>query len=385
MRIIHTSDWHLGRAFFGLSLIPDQHHLLEQLFALLVDRRPDVLIIAGDVYDRAIPPTDAVRLLDELLTRIAQELRIPVLLIAGNHDGPDRLAFGARLLEARRIFVRGALTRLDEPVILEDAHGPVAFYLLPYLEPELVRAQVGDASLRGHEAVTALVLERVRQDAASRGIARTVVIAHAFVTGGRSSESERPLAVGGAGTVDAGLFSSFTYTALGHLHRPQNLHPEGRVHYSGSLMKYSFDEADHKKQVSSIEIDARGVVRIEPIALCPLRDVARIEGTFQDMLEAHRFSEASGSYVEATLTDAGYIPDPMTRLRVRFPNLLNVRRLALELALDMDVGARKRLEHDELALFDEFFRAVRGDAPDEARRQVFQAYVEQVRHEERNQ
>jgi exonuclease SbcD len=385
MRIAHTSDWHLGRSFCAVPLVDDQARVLfEQVFGILREHRADALIIAGDIYDRAIPPTDAVRLFDEFLTRLSVDLGIPVLAVAGNHDGPDRLAFGSRLLESRKIYIRGALDRLEDPVVLGDEHGPVAFYLLPYLEPEVVRALRQDASLRGHEAATASVLDGVKKHAAAEGHARTVAVAHAFVSGGQVSESERPLSVGGAGTVDARLFEGLSYTALGHLHRPQSLGEGRRVHYSGSLMKYSFDEVDHRKGVSIVELGADGAVQVESVDLTPPRDVVRVQGRFEELLKEARFEHAVPCYVEATLTDEGYVPDPMVRLRQRFPHLLNVRRLALELALDQDVSERRRLETDELALFQQFYKHVRGTEADEERIAVFKHMAEAVRHEERN-
>jgi exonuclease SbcD len=260
----------------------------------------------------------------------------------------------------------------------------VAFYLLPYLEPEVVRALRQEPSLRGHEAATAAVLSGVKKHAAREGYARTVAVAHAFVTGGQASESERPLSVGGAGTVDARLFQGFSYTALGHLHGPQSIGEERRIRYSGSLMKYSFDEVSHRKGMSIVDLAADGSIRVESIDLLPPRDVARVQGTFEELRTEARFEHAIPCYVEATLTDEGYVPDPMVRLRQRFPHLLNVRRLALELALDQDMSERRKLETDELALFHQFYKHVRSAEPDEARLDVFKRMAEAVRHEERN-
>ena len=324
MKILHTSDWHLGRVYHGISLLEDQVYVLDQLIALVHDQKPDVVLIAGDVYDRAVPPADAVRLLDETLTRIVIGEGVPVILIAGNHDSPDRLGFGSRLLAEAGLTVRGMASRNHDPVILTDSHGSVAFYPLPYAEPAQVRSLEEDDSIADHHAGLLAQLDRIRGAHDSKN--RSVVIAHAFVLGGTVSESERPLAVGGTGAVGAEVFSGFDFVALGHLHRPQAIGEE-RIHYSGSLLKYSFAEADYAKTVSLINIAADGCIQIERVPLKPRRDLRIVEGQLDEIVAAGLIDPGRDDYVLARLTDTGALLDAMTKLRTAYPNALSIERL----------------------------------------------------------
>ncbi len=225
MRLIHTSDWHLGRTLHGENLLPYQDHFLRWLLDEAVRHQAGAVVVAGDIYDRAVPPLDAVRLLDAALLRFAQA-RIPVILTSGNHDSAVRLGFGAGLSESAGIHLRTSVADLARPVLLADEHGPVAVYGVPYLLPDAVMADLGVES-RTHEAVLAEAARRIRADAAARGIGRTVVAAHAFVTGGQPAESERDIRVGGVADVPAGVFAGFSYVALGHLHGAQRAGPPG--------------------------------------------------------------------------------------------------------------------------------------------------------------
>src|SRR3954469_1223090 len=239
MRFIHTADWHLGRLFHGVHLTNDQHHALMQLVDLVKQERPDAVLVAGDIYDRAIPPPEAVELLDEVLCKLVIDLKIPVVLIAGNHDSPQRLNFGSRLLANRRLYVPENLPRKCESVVFGDARGPVHVYALPYSEPMIVRQCLDCEDVVDHDSAMRALVAQIK--AVHSNGDRKILMAHAFVAGGSECESERPLSVGGAGTVDAANFGGFNYVALGHLHCPQRI-GGGEVRYSGSLLKYSFDE-----------------------------------------------------------------------------------------------------------------------------------------------
>ncbi|MGI8450253.1 MAG: metallophosphoesterase family protein, partial [Streptosporangiaceae bacterium] len=258
MRLIHTSDWHLGRTLHGENLLPYQDHFLRWLLDEAVRQQAGAVVVAGDIYDRAVPPLDAVRLLDAALLRFSQA-RIPVILTSGNHDSAVRLGFGAGLSEAAGIHLRTSVADLARPVLLADEHGPVAVYGVPYLLPDAVMADLGVES-RTHEAVLAEAARRIRADAAARGIGRTVVAAHAFVTGGQPAESERDIRVGCVADVPAAVFAGFSYVALGHLHGAQRAGPHTAIRYSGSPMAFSFSEKDHRKSVTLAEIDAAGQV-----------------------------------------------------------------------------------------------------------------------------
>jgi exonuclease SbcD len=382
MRFIHTADWHLGRLFHGASLVDDQAHLLAQLVDLARDAKPDVVLVAGDVYDRAVPPPDAVQVLDDVLSRLVLDLAVPVVLIAGNHDSPGRLNFGSRLLAGRRLYVSGHLPARCEPLVLADGDGPVHFYPVPYAEPSTVRQCLECPGIADHDAAMAAVLDRVR--AAHPAGARSVVVGHAFVAGGRECESERPLSVGGAGTVDASRFAGFHYTALGHLHCPQVL-PGGTVRYCGSLMKYSFDETDQTKGVYVVEMDGGGACRCEAVPLRPRRDVRRVSGLMADLLGGTADVGPPDDYLEVVLLDPGPVLDAMGRLRDAYPNVLHVRRP------DQGPGGASAAASDrpnvramdDAQLFNAFYAHVTGAGPTGEQAAAFVQIVDELRRRER--
>jgi len=353
LRFLHTADWHLGRLFHARSLIEDQAHVLDQFVALVRDVRPDAVLIAGDVYDRAVPPPEAVALLDDVLARIVVEAGVPVVMIAGNHDSAQRLDFGARLLAARGLHVAGRTGPEAACVSLRDAHGEVRIYALPYAEPAVVRDALG-VELSSHEAALGAQLDAIR--ASHPAGVRAVAVGHAFVVGGAVSESERPLSVGGSGAVGAGLFHGFDFVALGHLHRPQTIGE--RIHYAGSLLKYSLSEADHHKTVSLVELDGKGAVRIEPIALKPRRDLRILTGELAALVEAGLADARRDDYVYAVLTDTGALLDPMARLREAYPNALAIERAILARSGQAGEAGRRMRELDTGSLFANFFREV---------------------------
>lgn len=324
MRIIHTADWHLGRSLHGINLIEDQTYILQQFVELVKDSQADAVIIAGDVFDRSQPPVDAVRLLNEVLTELCLVLKVPTIMIAGNHDNPDRLAFAQQLLANGNLHTFGPLNDVLNPVVLVDTTGPVYFCPIPYADLPFIRSFTNDENIHDHEAgMKAMVSYIARQ--VPRG-SRAVAIAHAFIDGGQESDSERPLsALGGAGRVSATLFKPFHYTALGHLHRPQNIGMK-KVCYSGSLLKYSFAEASHPKSVNVIDMDAKGKVKIDCVSLAPRHDLRCLEGTFDDVLKGPEPGERADDYLKVILTDEGPLLDPMGRLRQVYPNLLEVQR-----------------------------------------------------------
>lgn len=377
LRIVHTSDWHLGRALHGEPLLEDQAHALEQLFRALADARPDALVLAGDVYDRAVPPKEAVELLDGFLTRLALDLKIPAVIIAGNHDGPERLAFASRLLESRAIFVRGAQERVAEPVRV----GEGAIFAVPFVDPELVRAAEGpdgDDALRDYGAATAAVLARARAVAA-REAGPTVAVAHAFVGGATTSESERAIPVGGTGAVPASVFDGFDYVALGHLHRPQDCGAP-RVRYSGSLLKYSSSEADHPKGFSLVEVE-KGTVRGTFVPLPPRRDAVVLRGTLQELLERPEFERHAGDLVWAVLTDTAYQVDVKARLEKRFRHVLEVTRekLALPEGASPFADRVRAAGQDERKLFESFFEYAEGASPGPELRAAFEEALRKAR------
>lgn len=364
MRLLHSADWHLGRLFHGVSLVDDQAHLLDGFARLAAEAKIDAVLIAGDVYDRAVPPPDAVTLFDEFLAKVAGELRIPTVVIAGNHDSADRLGFGARLLARGGLHVRGRLEATPSAIELSDEYGPVDIHAIPFVDPPHARVALEDAELKDHDTCNAAILDRAR--AGFSPGRRQICVAHAFVAGAslgasmdvEESDSERPLMVGGGGRVDASRFADFDYVALGHLHRPQQVGSE-RIRYSGSLMPYSFGESKHVKSVSVIELDAKGAVEIAEISLDVRRSVRVIEGKLDALLATPPEHVALEDYLLVRLTDEGALFHPMARLRERYPNVLQIERPALERVASGTVAAADslapRLPED---LFEDFFKAV---------------------------
>jgi exonuclease SbcD len=320
VRILHTSDWHLGRSFHRVDLLAAQAQHLDHLVEVVRSEQVDVVVVAGDVYDRALPGVDAVQLLDDALLRLTGA-GAEVVLSSGNHDSAHRLGFGSRLMSEAGLHVRTDPARVGEPVLLSDAHGEVAFYPLPYLEPALVADQLG--AERSQAGVLTAAMAAVRADVQARAGQRTVVSAHAFVTGGTASDSERELAVGGLGQVGAETFAGVDYVALGHLHGRQQLSPT--VRYSGSPLAFSFGEADHHKGSWLVTLGRHGVEEVTSVEAPVPRRLARLRGTLDELLEQSRFAAAEPAWCQVTLTDPSRPAEPMERLRRRFPHVLEIR------------------------------------------------------------
>lgn len=356
MRFLHTADWHLGRIFYNTHLTDDQAHVLGQLVALVKDSRPDAVVIAGDVFDRAVPPPEAVSLLDDVLAELLLDCQVPVVVIAGNHDSPERLGFGERLLARQRLYLAGQVSPRWQPVVLEDAWGPVYFCPLPYAEPAVVRDKLAVEAAGHEQAMAALLAAGAASIPAGR---RRVAVAHAFVAGGQASESERPLAIGGIPTVPAGLFGDFCYAALGHLHQAQQVGSE-TVRYAGSLLKYSFAEASHRKSVSLVEINRTGGVKIEPVALRPRRDVRCLQGELADILAGAAQDDNTDDYIMAIMTDSGVVLDAMGKLRRVYPNIMHIEKARFAAAGETEGLRTDHRRQTTGDLFAAFFGQVTG-------------------------
>lgn len=359
MRLLHTADLHLGRMFFGTRLTGDQAHILDQMVEIARDQQVDAVLLAGDVYDRAVPPPEAVELLDDFLSRLVRGLKIPVAMIAGNHDGPERLGFAARLLEQGGLHVGGTLAGTPRPLLLEDRHGTVAVHLLPYAEPASARQFYGDAGLVSHELAMAAQMAAARS--AQPDGARMVVVAHAFVAGSACGSSERPLSVGGSEQVGADVFTGAHYTALGHLHRAQSL-GGGALRYSGAPLKYAFDEADGAKSVTVVELDGHGRAEASAIPLSPRRDLRVVEGRLAELLAAAEGDPRRDDYLLVRLTDPTPVLDAMARLRAAYGNVLSIERTGLGFNPAAGLAAAAQVEaRTPLALFEDFFAEVTGE------------------------
>ncbi|MFE9097536.1 exonuclease SbcCD subunit D [Streptomyces sp. NPDC007264] len=380
MRLLHTSDWHLGRAFHRVDMLGAQAEFIAHLVATVRGRGVDAVVVSGDVYDRAVPPLPAVELFDHALHRLA-DAGVPTVMISGNHDSARRLGVGSGLLGRAGIHLRTEPAACGTPVVLADAHGDVAFYGLPYLEPGLVKDEFG-VEKAGHEAVLGAAMDRVRADLATRAPGtRSVVLAHAFVTGGEPSDSERDITVGGVAAVPAGVFHGVDYVALGHLHGSQTI--TGRVRYSGSPLPYSFSEAGHRKGMWLVDLGADGSVTAERVD-CPVpRRLARIRGRLAELLADPGLELHREAWVEATLTDPVRPPEPMARLTERFPHTLSLvfdpERGPREAAVSY---ARRLAGRSDRQIAEDFVAHVRGAGPDPRERALLQDVFDAVRADE---
>lgn len=341
MKFIHTADWHLGKLLKEHSMTEDQEWLLNNRFLPLVDdEKPDVILLSGDVYDRSYPPEEAVELFDRMTEEIVGKRKIPFIIISGNHDSAERLAVASRLLKWQGLYIFGPLTRLF-PVILEDAGGKVAFCPLPYAEPARVRVMMNTLGLKGADQVHSYeeaetVLSRYLLSLLPAEPLRKVALAHAFAAGGTPSESERPLSIGGYDRISDAVFEEYDYTALGHLHRPQKTQKESeKIQYSGSLMRYSFDEVNQKKGVIVGELDKEGKVHTTFHELVPRYQVRCMEGAFDTLMSEE--TEPSDDYLQIRLNDETPVIDAMPKLRAKFPHALGVEQ---DMGYREDEGSR---------------------------------------------
>jgi exonuclease SbcD len=368
MRLLHTSDWHLGRAFHGVGMLTHQAAYVDHLLEVVERERVDLVVVSGDVYDRALPGVDAVALAEESLTRLAAS-RARVVVTSGNHDSHRRLGFAAGLIDAAGVHLRTHARDVGTPVLLDDPDGPVAVYGLPYLDPVHL-AEPWGLPRRSHEAALGEAVRRVRADL-DRQPARTrsVVLAHAFVAGGEPSESERDISVGGVQSVPRALFDDFSYTALGHLHGPHRL--SDTVRYSGSPLAYSFSEAGHVKGSWLVTLDAHGLAAADFVAAPVPRPLARLRGRLDDLLQDPRHAAAEHAWVQAVLTDPVRPPQAKLRLERRFPHVLS---LAFEPAGGAEPGLPSaptgRLDDHDVAVA--FVRDVRGRPVDAAESALLQ-------------
>lgn len=319
MKFLHLADLHLGKRVNGFSMLEDQAHILRQILAILDDEQPDGVLIAGDVYDKSVPSVEAVELLDGFLTELCAR-GVPVLLISGNHDSPERLAFGGRVMDSCGIHISPVYDGALAPVTLHDAFGPVHVWLLPFVKPAHVRRWFPDADIESYTDAVAEAVAHMAIDTA----AHNVLVTHQFVTGGARSGSEE-LSVGGTDNVDSGVFAPFDYVALGHLHGAQHIGRE-TIRYAGSPLKYSFSEAGQHKSVTVVTLGEKGDVQVRTAALTPLRELREIRGSY-DELTARSFYEHTtyrSDYLHLILTDEQDVFDAMSRLRTIYPYLMTL-------------------------------------------------------------
>ncbi|MGO1296387.1 MAG: exonuclease SbcCD subunit D [Vibrio sp.] len=351
MKFLHTSDWHLGRQFHNVSLLDDQAVILNQIVQYMTDNPVDALVIAGDIYDRSVPPANAIELLDQILNRLCQELNVPVIMIPGNHDGAARLAFGSRHMRDAGLHIIANFDQMLEPVILSSAEaGEVAFYGMPYHDPEVVR-HAYQVSVSTHDEAHQLLCEKIINT--FNPSQHHVLLSHCFVDGAIESDSERPLSIGGSDRVSHEHFLPFDYVALGHLHQPQKKGCDF-IRYSGSLMKYSFSEQHQKKGMTLVTFDKQGFVGSDSIPLTSPHDMRIIEGELNTIIANAASDSKPNDYLLIRLTDQHAILDPMEKLRQVYPNVLHIEKPGMLIGVDQPITSQ-RLKRSEADMFADFF------------------------------
>lgn len=358
MRILHTADWHLGKLFYGGYLTEDQAYVLQsQFLPLLKDEGIEAVVLAGDVYDRSLPPAEAVELFDEIATKVTQELGIPFFAISGNHDSAARLSFGSQLLARAGLHIYGELEKLTGPVYVDDAYGKLAIVPVPFAEPAVVRHFFQEPAVTDQETAVRRLL--TAQRAGVPAGMRTLAMAHAFIAGGQASESERPLSIGGSDVVASSLFSQFTYTALGHLHGPQQA-GSPQIRYAGSLLKYSFGEARQKKGFVVVDIDGQGQVGTTFQPVTPKHDVRIITGPFETIMT--RADEHPDDFILVRLDDVDPILDGMAKIRRKYPHALALETPNRQYAADTQAPLPVK-GVSEQTIFTNFAAAMRPQQP----------------------
>ena len=324
MKIIHTSDWHLGRIFNGYNLIKDQEFVLNNLVGIFEKENPDVLIVAGDIFDRSVSTEQAVRLLNDLILAIVFDLRIKTIMISGNHDSGERLNFGSRLMKDNGLYIASNTGSYLDRIEIDGMN----FWTIPYYSPSHIKAEI-NSSVHSHNDVYRVLIDDMKKNISNDE--RNILVTHAFLTGCEATEeSEIPLSVGGTSEVSADYFSMFDYVALGHLHKPQKVKGD-RIRYSGSILQYSFSETNHSKIVNMVDLDDNGSIKVEEIKLVPLHPLRIIEGVFDEVFENARNDENPEDYIKIRILDKTPVFNPMERLKAYYPNILQFERAKLEL------------------------------------------------------
>lgn len=370
MKILHLSDLHFGKRLNNFSLLEDQYHVNRQIFKLAKDTHIEAVIIAGDVFDRQIPSAGAVQLFDDFLNFWA-ELNLPVFIISGNHDSAERLSFGAHIFSQNNIYISPVYNGQIEPISLNDAYGKINFYLLPFIKPATVRPFFPDEKINSYTEAVQTVLNNLPLNKDERNI----LIAHQFVTGAVLSDSEE-IVVGGLDNIDAHVFDAFDYVALGHIHTPQTILRDS-IRYCGTLLKYSFSEANQQKCATVIDIKAKGQMDITAYPVKPLHDMRKIKGTYAELTDRQNYiGTDTDDYILATLTDEEDVPDAIGRLRSIYPNIMqldydNIRTRTRNNIETVDINTAKA----PLELFGEFYKLQNNQPLNETQSQIMQDLI----------
>lgn len=375
MKLVHLSDLHLGKRVHEVSMLDDQAYILSQIIQIVDEEQADAVLIAGDIYDKTVPPAEAVTLLDDFLCSLAHR-NIPVFLISGNHDSPERLSFGSRLMEHRGIHIAPVYPGSVSPVSLSDSYGEVRLWLLPFLKPSHVRRFFPDEPIETYTDACRAAVQQMDLDPTIRNI----LVTHQFVTGAQTCDSEE-LLVGGTDHVDASVFSAFDYVALGHIHSPQNIR-SNQMRYCGTPLKYSFSEASHHKSVTIVTLGKKGELFLTLRPLIPMHDLRQIRGSFSSILEHAPQDCHTQDYVHVILTDEEDVPEAVGQLRKRYPNLLKLSydntRTSADCAIEADEA---HLDKSPLELFETLYQQQNNQPMSDIQRTFSQALITAIQEE----
>ena len=378
MRFLHLSDLHLGKRVNEFSMLEDQAYILKEILNIIDEQKVEAVLIAGDVYDKVIPSAEAVRLLDDFLTRLAAR-ELPVFLISGNHDSAERVAFGSRLMSSRQIYLSPVFESDVEPVTISDRYGEIHIYMLPFVKPSLVKRVYPEEEIITYQDAVNAAVQHMQIDTDKRN----VLLAHQFVTGAARCDSEE-LSVGGVDDVDASVFDGFDYVALGHLHGPQKIGKE-TVRYSGTPLKYSFSEANQKKAAVIVDVEEKGKINIQQIPLMPKHDMREIRGTYLEVTALDFYKDMkTDDYLHITLTDEEDVPDAIGKLRTIYPNIMKLSYDNLRTRAAVTVrGTAEVEEKSPMELLKEFYELQNNQPMTDEQEEIARGMMEEIWEDER--
>lgn len=382
MRIFHMGDWHIGKLVNGFYMTEDQKYVIEQVYKAIEEKKPDVVIIAGDLYDRSIPPVQAVELLNDALRKIVKDLDTKVIALAGNHDSNERIEFASSLLYDSGLYMVGNLKNKIEKITLEDESGKVNFYPIPYADVPYVRDLFEDENIKTYDSAMERIVSEIHKD--FNEAERNVAIAHGYVTKIKDddyelleeSDSEKPLSIGGTEYINSKHFEKFNYTALGHLHGPQKVGCD-KIRYSGSLMKYSFSEVNQRKGITIVDLDKDGNIHVEIYDLKPRRDFRIKIGTLEEVLKSYnKDKENNEDYIKVILKDKGELLDPMAKLRSVYPNIMELTREERAIRGGSRTVATNIKERSKISLFKSFYKDIMDEECEEEELNIMERIME---------
>ena len=373
MKFIHLSDLHIGKRVNEVSMIEDQEYILSQILEQTDRIQPDAVLISGDVYDKSVPSAEAVTLFDNYLFALA-ERKLQVLIISGNHDSAERLAFGGRLMENKGIYLSRVYDGSIAPITLNDEYGSVSFWMLPFIKPVHVKRFYPEETIESYTDACRVAVQNMHLDPTQRN----VLLTHQFVTGSATCDSEE-ISVGGTDNVDAAVFEDFDYVALGHIHGPQNIGSE-RIRYCGTPLKYSFSESNHKKSITVVELGEKGTFHLETVPLVPKHDMRQIRGSYEEITARSFYQDtAVDDYLQITLTDEEDVPEAVSRLRVIYPNLMKLAydntRTRSASVVDGALDVQKK---SQLQLFSELYEIQNGQPMNDVQQEFMRELIESI-------